>query len=68
MKIKNILTVWLLIFSIISSIKADEPNADQVLSVYNEFLGKFKNKGVQTSLLWLILKASSNQLRQLKFL
>ena len=51
MKIKNILTVWLLIFSIISSIKADEPNADQVLSVYNEFLGKFKNKGVQTSLL-----------------
>jgi len=51
MKIKNILTVWLLIFSIISSIKADEPNADQVLSVYNAFVGKFKNKGVQTSLL-----------------
>ena len=45
MKSQNILTAWLLIFSIISSIKADEPTADHVRAAYNAFVGKFKKPG-----------------------
>jgi len=45
MKPQNILTLCLLIFSIISSIKTDEPNADHVRAAYNAFVGKFKKPG-----------------------
>ena len=45
MKPLNVFLSWFLIFSIISSIKADEPTCDQVREAYNSFVSKFKKSG-----------------------
>ena len=45
MKSVNIFLAWLLVFSIISSIKSDEPSVDQVRQAYDSYISKFKKPG-----------------------
>ena len=45
MKYLNVFLACLIVFSFFSTIKADDPTADQVREAYNSFVSKFKKSG-----------------------